>query len=218
MLAIGMITCHRPNIDVHATIEQLRHGGFDEELHLFCEPGTPVIRPLSGVVVHGNASRLGCIGNWTHCLAWLLEHTSAEYLMVSEDDVAYCRGARDAWERGRNQYDRVGFWSLYTPKRDQGLVGHTHGWVASNRGRDTWGTQAMCLPKSSAELLLEYKPLYQENQMRGPTDAVVAQCFVEAGIPCYYHNPSLVNHLGRISSIGNNWYNEHVGLNFDQDF
>jgi hypothetical protein len=218
MLAIGMITCHRPKVDVHEAIEQLRWGGFEEQVHLFCEPGTPEIRPLFGVIVHHNEKRLGVLGNWAHCLAWLLNHTTAEYLMVCEDDVAYARGARMAWLRALGDFDRVGFWSLYTPQRDRQLVGHKAGWVASNRGRDNWGTQGMCFPRSSAAILLDYPPLNNEDQFRGATDAIVAQCFVEAGLPCYYHNPSLADHLGRISSIGHNWYDEHVGLDFDRNF
>jgi hypothetical protein len=138
--------------------------------------------------------------------------------MVCEDDVDYCRGARKAWKQSLGRLDPVGFWSLYTPRRDRGLVGGGRGWVAANRGRDAWGTQAICLPRASAELVLGYPPLREENQLRGPTDAIVAQCFLEAGLPCYYHNPSLTDHIGRISSIGNNWQVEHVGLDFDRDY
>lgn len=215
MLALGMITCARPKIDVHDTIDQLRNAGFHEPLHLFCEPGTPPIRELPGLVLHQNDTKFGCVGNWAQCLKWLLDHTTAGYLLVSEDDVAYCSGARAALEQGLRQTEQAGFWSLYTPVRDRPLVGHQQGWVAANRGRDAWGTQSMCLPRSSAEILLAYAPLYAENQLRGATDAVVAKCFVDAKIPCYYHNPSLTNHLGRISSIGNNWHDVHVGLDFD---
>jgi predicted O-methyltransferase YrrM len=218
MLAVGMITCHRPGIDVHEAIEQLRRGGFDEPVHLFCEPGTPEIRPLPEVVVHHNPTRLGVLGNWKHCLAWLVGHTTADHLLVCEDDVAYARSARRVWERALGTFDRVGFWSLYTPQRDGHIVGRTTGWVAANRGRDAWGTQAMCFPRASAEHLLQYEPLHTENQLRGPTDAIVAQCFRVAGLPCYYHNPSLADHLGRISSIGHTWHDEHTGLNFDRNY
>jgi hypothetical protein len=110
------------------------------------------------------------------------------------------------------------FWSLYTPVRDQPLVEHQQGWVQANRGRDAWGTQSMCFSRRSAHRLLDYRPLCGENQLRGATDAVVAQCFVDAGIPCYYHNPSLTDHLGRISSIGNNWHDNHVGFHFDPEY
>jgi hypothetical protein len=116
------------------------------------------------------------------------------------------------------RFDKLGFWSMYTPRRDRDLVARQKGWVLSNRGRDAWGTQAMCFPRCSAEILLEYHPLYAEDQLRGATDAIVAQCFLEAGLPCYYHNPSLSDHLGRTSSVGHNWYDEHVGLDFDPEF
>ena len=217
-LAIGMIACHRPNHDVHEAIAQLRIGGFNGLVHLFCEPGMPELRPMARVVVHRNPVQRGVIGNWSHCLRWLVDHTSADFLMVCEDDVEYCRGARTAWENSACELKLVGFWSLYTPHRDRELVGHAPGWVASNRGRDTWGTQCMCFPRSSAEIVLIYGPLNHEDQMRGPTDAIVAQCFVEAGIPCFYHNPSLANHLGKVSSVGHNWYDEHVGFKFDVNY
>src|SRR6516165_4229692 len=90
LVAIGMITCDRPDVDVQVAIGQLRLGGFSELLHLFCEPGTRPIDPTPRVVVHRNKSRLGVLGNWRHCLAWLVEHSTADYLMVCEDDVAYC--------------------------------------------------------------------------------------------------------------------------------
>ena len=217
-LAIGLITCRRTNVDVHDTVAQLRRAGFPELLHMFCEPGTPPIRHLPRLVVHQNDRKLGCVGNWAHCLRWLWNHTSAEYILICEDDIAFCQGARAALNIGLHSFDRVGFWSLYTPQRDEGLVGHQYGWVAANRGRDAWGTQAMCFPRSSAQVVLDYAPLHNEDQLRGPTDAIVAQCFVEARLPCYYHNPSLTDHLGRISAIGNNWHDNHVGLDFDPEF
>jgi hypothetical protein len=114
MLAIGMITCHRPDVEVHASIDQLRWGGFQESVQLFCEPGTAEIRALADVVVHRNDVRRGVLGNWAHCLSWIFRHTTADYLMVCEDDVAYARGARSAWQMAVAEFDRVGFWSLYT--------------------------------------------------------------------------------------------------------
>lgn len=74
MLAIGMITCQRRDIDVQNAIEQLRGSGFSELLHLFCEPGTPEIGLIADVVVHRNSTRRGVLGNWSYCLSWLLNH------------------------------------------------------------------------------------------------------------------------------------------------
>jgi hypothetical protein len=213
-----MIAAPRQGIDVHEAIDQLRRGGFDELLHLFCEPGMRRVRPLPRVVVHRNPTRRGMVGNWRYCLEWLVEHTTADILMVCEDDVRFCRGARAAWEAVADPSAKVGFWSLYTPVRDRPLVGERPGWSVSNRGRDAWGTQAICLPRASAEILLKNEPFRTEDQLRGPTDALVADCFLKAALPCFYHNPSLVDHIGRISSVGHNWYDEHVGLDFDPEF
>jgi hypothetical protein len=63
-------------------------------LHVFTEPDSPKIGGLADIIVHHNDIHFGCVGNWTHCLRWLLNETDAEFLLVSEDDVAYCRGAR----------------------------------------------------------------------------------------------------------------------------
>lgn len=218
MLAIGMITCPRIGLDVQKTIDEVRRGGFHEPIHLFCEPGTPDIEPERDLIVHHNPVRLGVLGNWAHCLRWLIKNTSADYLMVCEDDVVYCKGARATWEMHVGQASEVGFWSLYTPRRDAGLTGNHSGWMARNRGRDTWGTLAMCFPRSSAERLAAYPPLSNEDQLQGHTDYIVAECFLLAEIACYYHNPSLVDHVGRVSTIGHNWYDESLGLNFNPDF
>src|SRR5262249_48806217 len=153
-LAIGIITSPRPEIDVRDAIDQLRKAGFGEPIHLFCEPGME-LDPLPDVTLHRNEKQLGVLGNWRHCLEWLFTETTADYLMVGEDDVRYCRGARTAWEAAAalHERDHVGFWSLYTPVRDRHHVGDERGWSACNRGRDAWGTQAMCFPRESAQIL-----------------------------------------------------------------
>jgi hypothetical protein len=51
--------------------------------------------------------------------------------------------------------------------------------------------------------------------MGGPTDAVVAKFFLDRQIPCYYHFPSLTEHLGRISVNG---HGDHRALNFNPQF
>jgi hypothetical protein len=218
MLAIGMITCPRPGIDVHESINQLRRGGFRETVHLFCEPGTPELRPLPNVIIHRNPVRLGVVGNWSHCLQWLVEHTSADFLMVCEDDVIYATGARTALDSDLEAAKDVGYWSLYTAQRDAFLTEGRRGWIAWNRGHDNWGTLSMCFPRSSAERVIVYPALKTEDQLEGHTDFVVAQCFLDAGIACWYHNPSLADHVGRISTIGHGWYEESLGLHFDSDF
>ncbi len=186
-------------------------------LHLFCEPSTPPVRPMPQVVVHRNPVQRGCIGNWAFCLRWLVEHSPASHFLICEDDVSYCRGARLGLERALQEYEDFGFVSLYTPKRHSQWMANMHGWVELTHGYDIWGTQAMCFTRKSAERLLCYERLQTDDQLRGPTDYIVMECF-QGVKPCYYHRPSLADHVGKISTIQHNWYDDHTGLEFDPSF
>jgi hypothetical protein len=77
------------------------------------------VRPTAGVVIHHNQPRQGVLGNRARCLRWLVEHSTADHVMVCEDDVVYCRWARRAWEVSAPRLDTVGFWSLCTPPGPQ---------------------------------------------------------------------------------------------------
>lgn len=218
VLTVGVITTPRNDTTVSLTLSELRRGGFDELVHVFCEPGTISDAPIASVEFHLNAERLGALGNWAHCLHWLYGNTKTDYLMICEDDVAYCRGAKQALLDGLKTFNRFGFLSLYTPKRDAPHSGPSGNWFQANHGRKAWGTQAMCLSRESALLLLEFPRLHNENQISGPTDSILSECFLLKGIPCYYHRPSLADHLGRKSTIGHEWYESHTGLDFDPTY
>jgi hypothetical protein len=215
-LEIGVITCNRPGIDVHDTVCQLRRASFQERIHVFCEPGFRPLGPMPGVTLHHNKTQLGNLGNWHHCLQEMVAMSSADYFLISEDDVAYCRGARAALEAAW-LLPACGFWSLYTPEserefsRQRGLSG----WSPLNRGWAAIGTQAICLPRASADRLLTCPALTGTYPLTGPTDAIISKFFLDAGILCYYHFPSLTEHLGRVSVDGRA---DHMALDFDPDF
>lgn len=217
MIALGMITTPRPGLDVHDSIDHLRRGGFVGPIHLFCEPTTPPLRPMDQVVVHRNPVQRGCVGNWALCLQWLIDHTSATHFLICEDDVRYCQGAATALNQAINQFPVFGFISLYTPKYNSQWMGDSLGWIKLDRARDIWGTQAMCFTRRSALQVLGCKRLRTDDQFRGSTDYIVMECVQGAG-PCFYHRPSLADHIGKTSSIQHNWYDEHTGFEFDPAF
>ena len=218
VIAVGMITCPRPGIRLSESIERLVRGGFGQKVNVFCEPGEVEDNLGPAVSIHRNDSRLGVLGNWIHCLTWLYENTDAEFLLVCEDDVDLARGAHHALTLGMRQYDQCGFFSLFTPFRNASILGSRHGWVPCTSEADIWGSLALCFPRSSARMLLEYVPLYAEDPLRGATDLIVAQCFVDAQLPRLYHSPSLANHLGRISTVGHKWVDDNIGLAFDREY
>jgi len=217
MFALGMITAPRYGLNVNESIAEFRRGGFSEPLHIFCEPGTERIAITDQVVVHRNATIQGVVGNWTQCLRWLHANTSSSYLIVAEDDVIYCPSARRTLQHGIERISLFGYLSAYNPRRNEPLMLGRKGWVELNRGRDSWGTLCMCFSRDSAWQLIESGALDAEEQLRGPTDYAVADFFLRTGIPCFYHNPSLADHIGRISTVGHNWYNECLGLDFARD-
>jgi len=212
-----MITSPRPGIDVRTSIGELRKGGFAEPLHLFCEPGTSDLEATDSLIIHRNDQQRGVIGNWLHCLSWLCEHTTSPYLAVVEDDVVYARCARRVLGQGWESIAQFGYLSGYTPRRDDTLMQGRQGWVELNRGRDTWGTLCMCFMRESAQRLLSHGAFAAEDPLRGPTDYVVADFFLQAAIPCFYHNPSLSTHVGKVSTVGHNWYDDTLGLAFEPE-
>lgn len=217
MLAIGMIAAPR-DLDLNQAIDELGRAGFYEPIHVFCEPGVRPIRSRHPTIRHNNELRRGVMGNWRHCLAWLLDNTNEPYLLVCEDDVVYNARARAMLNSFLSRYpDGFGYASLYTPSRDLDLAAGRLGWLSWNRGRDTWGTLAMCFNRQSAHTVLGYAPLRDENQLTGNTDAIVAECFRSRDIPCFYHSPSLADHVGRVSTVNHNWYDCCAGLNFTRD-
>jgi glycosyltransferase involved in cell wall biosynthesis len=213
-IAIGIITCNRAESGLRLACEQLRRAGFYEPIHIFCEPDSAVIPAERGLNVHVNNVRLGNVGNWVHCLRFLTEHTNAEFILVCEDDIAVSQNAKTLLESQLHHLpDEIGFWSLYTPSRDRDLFQGETGWVQLNRGWEAWGTQAMCFPRRAALRLIEFEALNAPAPFSGPTDAIVAKYFLDRGSPCFYHNPSLVEHVGAISTIGTAVF--HRALDFE---
>ena len=94
-----MIAAPRQAMTVDQTLASLRFGGFHETVQVFAEPGT-VIGDCPHTVVSVNRRRKGALRNWTHAIRWALAMTDAPYLLIVEDDVAYCRGARECWTAG----------------------------------------------------------------------------------------------------------------------
>jgi hypothetical protein len=216
--AIGVITTPRGHLNETRVISELREGGFDETVHVFCEPGAAGFDDTASVETHVNVERLGALGNWAHCLRWLYDNVESDYLLISEDDVEYCRGAKTALLSGLRVFRNFGFLSLYTPKRDALHAGQCEGWFQANHGRKACGTQSMCFSRDSAEILLGFPRLHMDNQISGPTDSIVSECFLLRNIACFYHRPSLTEHLGRISTIGHKWQECHTGLDYDRNY
>ena len=202
-LLVGMIACPRADVAFGQALEWIREGGFSEEIHCFAEPG--VSRPKdAGVDWHLNKRRIGAYANYKQALIWMLRQTKEDHLLLVEDDVEFCAGAREALFRGIEQYPNYSSLSLYLSAREtlSGRVWGT-GWEPYNLGNQAWGTLAICYRREGgiARFIEEVKYV-AEDPFCTPYDARIFAFFERVGSSCYAHNPSLTDHRGKNSLIG----------------
>ncbi len=221
-LAVGMTCAPRRFGDAaqytQKALLSLRRAGFNEHLHLFCEPGK-IIVPNSkkfnfGVVQthdrgHPMGTVLGCFRNWRTGLDWMLANVpAAGYLMLQDDCI---------WrEDGHTQLmvamadpelfgPHIGFISPYTSKamvRHAGRPEEAKGWTtACFYNKAFWGALAICMPASSARALSE-NGRYTGHTHSRKLDVVLGNVFRDMSKSMLVHVPSLCDHIGSYSTLG----------------
>jgi hypothetical protein len=204
-IAIAMTTAPRRKPTIHRALPSLREAGFDEDVHVCAEPGTfkKLARPRSDDAhVHENSSRRGCFGNWKYALQRVLSRTSAAWLLIVQDDAIWLPGSASILrDQLRARQDlRTGFLSPYVTTKDVDSE-FVDGWNEYRGGWNFWGAIALCLPRGAAEELLRH-PRFAEHRGTQQVDAVVAASMLDLGHPSFVHVPSLVDHVGKTSTIG----------------
>lgn len=224
-LAIGMTAAPRKDITLVTSIGMMRQAFVGDELHVFAEPGTK-LDFLFGVHIHCNWTRLGVCGNWVHALTWLLHHTAAEHVLVCENDVAWCEGARRVLTSQLQAVGDYGFCSLYTRQPHQATTQQPqYGWLR-REGTSRWnGAQALCLHRPAAEEFCRDERLLavirdpDALDGAGGVDSVLGDFFAAYCQPSWYHVPSLTDHVGGTSArVGHTVDPTHRGLQYTADF
>lgn len=144
-------------------------------------------------------------GNWVLSLAELyIREPAAERYAVFQDDFVTYRNLRQYLESCK--YPENGYWNLYTFPSNQALCPRGHrGWYESNQmGR---GAVALVFDRSVVLSLLTHQHMVERpmDAHRGhkAVDGGVVEAFRKMGGKEYVHNPSLVQHTGLVSSMGN---------------
>jgi hypothetical protein len=215
--ALAMIACPRRDFPLTKAIRSLRYGGFSEVLHVFAEPDTPKVS-APNVVWHANPKRLGGFTNYHQALTWLLAQPN-EHLLLAEDDVDYCRGARGRLTRGLNEHPDYTLFNLYTPRRD-GPHLRGSGWQRHNRGSKTNGTLAICYRRDGGIRDYATHPgIVSRLGTKVSYDNVMYKFFLDRGFTgCYSHLPSLVDHVGPKSNLGHRDGPHRRGLAFNRNY
>lgn len=184
------------------TLASLRTGGFDQP-RLFVdgarELGEYAKFNLEVTVRYPN---IFTYGNWVLAL-WeiYVRQPNADRYALFQDDLLTYRNLRGYLEHC--QYPDKGYWNLYTFPRNQALSKGRIGWYLSDQfGK---GAVGLVFSREAVVVLLsqEYLVCRPQNAHRGQrsVDGGVVTAYKKAGWKEYVHNPSLLQHTGKVSSM-----------------
>jgi len=214
------------------TLTSLRRGGFANPV-LFVDGldhrgaaewedslGLEVVNRNPTQMVDGKKYGLRAYGNWVLALAELyIRRPHADRYALFQDDLVTCLNLRAYLDRAG--YPDRGYLNLYTFPSNHQIVPkernqRVNGWHPSNQ----WGKGAVALvfDLAAVQTLLTYQPEIpggdecRAHLVSRPTDkdkghkridGGVVDSMKKAGWSEYIHHPSLIQHTGRISAIGN---------------
>ena len=214
LLAVAMTCCPRSEDGVvydytRQAIESfVVSAGFTEQLHLFCEPGVIDV-PTTGdfdMLIHRNATRLGCFANWSSALTWLTLNVQSDAYMILQDDCVWARNSSaEVYSLLRTQrFQGCGFASPYTSAAmvNNEFSGTSDGWFAPElHGDKFWGAVSLMLPHSAAKALLSCERFLGHTHHRR-LDVVVGDSMRDLGLPMLVRIPSICDHIGHFSTLG----------------
>lgn len=192
-----------------------------QDIHVFAEP---ILEKPGDVIFHQHGEQFGDWSNWLCALfSLLITRPKTDYFLMMEDDVSLCNNLAYYLEGLIPQIGRFAALSIYTPERYRRYGRYIHN---ECHGVQTWGSQALIFGRheavrflSSPEVLLHrtYGESYRGRDISNARkDAIIGMWSEREQLPLYFHSPSLAQHTGRISSMGNEGHQSvYVGTNFD---
>lgn len=190
---------------LNRTLRSLEAAGFPHP-YLFvdnCEATNPHFLTIPYLV----ARRYPCIGVTGNFILALWElyarNPLSQRYAVFQDDIVCCRGLRKYLE---SFYAPNTYQNLCTYPQNQALADGFEGWFHSNqKGR---GAQALVFDNNAVCKLLSQENLLERiktGKYRQKTvDGSVVTALAKARVFEIVHNPSLVCHVGKESTLGNN--------------
>lgn len=198
----GVTTCcQRVGETLNRTLASLADAGFDSP-RIFVDGGCQnVALPR----VTGRDSSIGAFGNWL-LAAWELyiRQPQVRRYAIFQDDIVMCRGVKKYLEDC--PYPEHGYLNLFTFATNEVLISNQpRGWYKSDQlGK---GAVALVFDHLAMVTLLRQSHLIDKPQLpngRKNVDGAIQHALVvQAGYTEYIHNPSLVQHIGRESTLDN---------------
>jgi hypothetical protein len=126
----------------------------------------------------------------------------ADRYAIFQDDVVYCGGLKQYLSE--SPYPHDGYLNLFTFFENEPLIAEQTGWVKSNQKGQ--GALALVFNREAMVSLLSSPHLLTRTWSRKrhfSIDGGIVTALQKAGVTEYVHSPSLVQHFGHKSSMGN---------------
>jgi hypothetical protein len=205
--AYGITTVDKRKDDLlPRTIESLRVAGFDKPI-LFIDgcKDSKWYKDTFDLEVTARSTAARTFGNWVSALWELYAKTpDADRYAIFQDDFVTYKNLRAYLEQC--PYPDKGYLNLYTFPQNEKLAPPNHeGWYLSNQlGK---GAVALVFTRDAIVTLLQHPHMVNRPQCakRGwkAIDGGIVEAFRKSGWKEYVHTPSLVQHTGLLSSMGN---------------
>ena len=204
--AYGITTVpERIGASLPRTLQSLAQAGFDRP-RLFvdnCDDPKRYVERF-GLEVTTHSPRIGAYGNWMLALGELyIRQPNAFRYAIFQDDCIASKGLRKYLE---SWYPiDLGYLNLYTFPCNQKLSDGKVGWYQSDqRGK---GAVGLVFNRNAVLALITSKHALTKPQdpVKGTKsiDGGIVTSFVKAGGREWVHNPSLLQHTGNSSTLGN---------------
>ena len=180
--AVAVTTAPRPRSTFKQTLASLAAAGFAEPM------------------VVEDVSQAGSWPTWLAALHRLVEaHPEATAYMTVQDDVVFCRDLRCYLEGTLWPSEQSALCSPFCPGAYRR---NSAGWHRENHGWHLVAAQCWVIPPATAKrMLAELSDVESFNRV----DAIVGRWAVGASLDCWYHTPSLAQHIGlKNSALGDN--------------
>jgi hypothetical protein len=194
------------------TLDSLRAAGFDQP-RLFIDGASHVTAEAAaarfGLEVTTRNLQIRAYGNWILALyeLFIREPVMNRYA-IFQDDILVYKNLRQYLDRC--PFPEKWYWNLYTVRQNQSLAGRDgrpdKGWYASNQcGR---GALGLVFDRKGVVELLKHqhmveRPMDSSERKFQNLDGAVSESMKKSGYTEYVHSPSLVQHVGTVSAIGN---------------
>lgn len=195
------------------TLKSLAVGGFDRP-RLFVDQVSPqdreyIYRKYAGYELTLREPGLRIFGNWVLALweLYVRAPNADRYALFQDDFITYPNLIHYL---ERCDYPALGYWNLYTFPRNEKLAANrlagNVGWYPSNQlGK---GALALVFSRDAVTIVLGHDHMVHRPKTAGVrgwkgVDGGIVSAFKKSGWKEYVHLPSLVQHTGARSTLGN---------------